>query len=164
MRSFLNSFAFAVFLGLPCLAFAQGTDVALGGLALDAALPVEVTADSLSVDQDTGHATFAGDVVVAQGDMRLSAGSLVVEYDTEQEAGISRMTATGGVTLVNGPDTAAAQEAVYELGVSSLVMTGGVTLTQGRTRITGDRFAIDLTTGAGRMEGRVRTVFQTQDN
>ncbi|MEO0694150.1 MAG: LptA/OstA family protein, partial [Pseudomonadota bacterium] len=71
---------------------------------------------------------------------------------------------SGGVTLLNGGDAAQAQEATYDLAAAQLTMLGGVILTQGPTTISADRFVIDLATGAGRMEGSVRTVFQAQDN
>ncbi|MEO1455820.1 MAG: LptA/OstA family protein, partial [Pseudomonadota bacterium] len=74
------------------------------------------------------------------------------------------MLASGGVTLLNGGDAAQAQEATYDLAAAQLTMLGGVILTQGPTTISADRFVIDLATGAGRMEGSVRTVFQAQDN
>lgn len=57
----------------PLAAHAQGTDITFGGLKQDTSLPVEVTADSLQVDQANGAATFDGNVLIAQGDMRLSA-------------------------------------------------------------------------------------------
>ena len=62
----------------PAFALAQGTDVALGIGAFDADEPVEVTADSLSVDQASGLAVFDGNVLVVQGDVRMSAGRVCV--------------------------------------------------------------------------------------
>ena len=41
-----------------------------------------------------------------------------------------------------------------------MVLIGDVLVTQGRTAIAGDRLSIDLTTGNGTVEGRVRTVLQ----
>ena len=40
-------------------------------------------------------------------------------------------------------------------------MTGDVILTQGPNALSGERLIVDLTSGTGRMEGRVRTIFQT---
>ena len=55
-------------------AFAQAANIALGTGAFDTSLPVEVTADQLSVDQSNGRAVFDGNVLVVQGEVRLSAG------------------------------------------------------------------------------------------
>lgn len=136
----------------------QGNAVALGGLKGDPTLPVEVTADQLRVNQAEGTALFTGNVLVGQGEMRLSSAELQVEYDATGKT-ITRMHATGGVTLVNGPETAEAQEAVYTLTDGSVLMTGDVLLTQGTSAISGTRLTIDLNTGTGVMEGRVTTVF-----
>ena len=146
-------------------AFAQGTQISLGGLNLDGSEPLEVNADMLSVDQASGNAVFDGNVSVVQGALELTAGKLSIAYaENGNDAGISRMEATGGVRLANAGDTVEASSAIYDLKSGVLEMVGGVVLKQGQTRISGDRFTVDLTTGAGRMDGRVRTVFGAQDN
>ena len=43
---------------------AQGASVAFGTISQDTSLPVEVTSDELSVDQETGTAIFTGNVVI----------------------------------------------------------------------------------------------------
>lgn len=134
------------------------TSVAFGSLKGDPALPVEVTADQLRVNQADGTALFTGNVLVGQGVLRLSSAELTVEYDEAGKA-IRRMHATGGVTLANGAETAEAQEAVYTLSDGVVVMTGDVLLTQGSSAISGSRLTVDLTSGTGVMEGRVTTVF-----
>ena len=91
-------------------AYAQGASVAFGTIRQDTALPVEVTSDDLKVDQATGTAVFTGNVVIGQGEMRLSAARVLVVYRAEQN-GIARLEATGGVTLVSGPDAAEAERA-----------------------------------------------------
>ena len=57
----------------PVAVQAQGTDLKFGGLKGDPTQPVEVKADSLAVDQTNGAAQFAGNVIVTQGAMKLSA-------------------------------------------------------------------------------------------
>ena len=49
------------------------TNINLGGISTDPSAPVEVAADSLSVDQDTGTAIFDGNVVIGQGELRIAA-------------------------------------------------------------------------------------------
>lgn len=145
-------------------AHAQGASVAFGGLKHDASLPVEITADELTVDQNTGSAVFIGNVVAGQGEMRLSAGRVQVQYATEngQATGrIDQLIATGGVTLVNGAEAAEADKAVYAVNGAEIVMTGNVILTQGLNALSGEKLIVDLASGTGRMEGRVRTIFQT---
>jgi lipopolysaccharide export system protein LptA len=146
----------------PVASFAQGTQIALGASSFDASLPVEVSADSLAVDQSTGQAVFDGNVLVVQGEVRMSAGRIEVVYATGDNGaanGISLLRAEGGVTFVTAGDAAEAQTAVYDLAAATVTLDGNVLLTQGPSAISGDRLVMNLKTGNGRMEGRVRTVF-----
>ena len=145
---------------------AQGTRIDLGSLEHDTSLPVEVSSNSLSIANENGRAVFDGDVVVVQGPMRLGADRIEVAY-AQADGGstdIREMLATGGVTFTNGTDAAEAREAIYSPEDGALIMTGDVVLTQGLGVISGDRLVVDLGAGTGVMEGRVRTVFQTDDN
>lgn len=147
--------------------YAQGASVAFGGLQQDTSLPVEITADELTVDQNTGSAVFIGNVVAGQGEMRLSAARVQVQYavvNGQQTGTIDTLTATGGVTLVNGGEAAEANSAVYSVAGAEIVMTGDVILTQGVNALSGEKLTVDLTTGKGRMSGRVKTIFQTGGN
>lgn len=139
---------------------AERADVSFG-LRQDTSMPVEVTSDALSVDQEEGDAVFTGNVLVVQGEMKLTAPRLRVEYSQGDDGRIERVHATGGVTLVNAAEAAESEEAVYTVGSGSVLMTGDVLLTQGRTTLAGTRLTIDLETGEGQMQGPVRTVFQT---
>lgn len=161
MRAVLTALAFLLF--SPLGALAQGADISLGGLRQDTSLPVEVTSDSLQVDQSNGNAVFDGNVLVAQGDMRMSAGRVQVIYG-ETVGRIQELRATGGVTFVTPAEAAEAQQAVYDLPSGQLVMTGDVVLTQGQTALAANRMTVDLTTGTGKLDGRVRTVFQPGGN
>jgi len=150
----------ALFLAIA--ATAQGTQLAFGGLQADPSLPVEVTADALDVDQADGTAIFSGNVVVGQGEMRLSAARVQVIYDTGKSS-IARLTATGDVVLVNGPDAAEAEKADYTIDSGVVVMTGDVLLTQGPNAVSSENMVVDLTTGTARMTGRVKTVLITDE-
>lgn len=160
MFSSVRMLAFtAVLAAFPLAAQAQNAGIAFGGLKQDTTLPVQVTADQLSVDQADGKATFAGNVMVVQGEMKLTAASVRVEY-TADRSGIAKLYATGGVTLVNQSDAAEANEAVYTVASGEVVMTGDVLLTQGASALSGQKLVIDLKSGKGTMEGRVQTVFK----
>ena len=148
--------------GLPGHGLAQETRVSFGSLQVDPTLPVEVTADALDVDQTSGEAVFTGNVLIAQGDMRLTAPRVLVVYDDGNRA-IQRMEATGGVTLVSGPDAAEAERADYTIDRGVIVMTGNVLLTQGPSALSSDKMTVNLTTGAAQMVGRVRTILRSED-
>ena len=160
MSKFLTAplLAFALIAtSLPALA--QGTSIAFGGLSLDGSLPVEIGADSLQVDQATGKAVFEGNVDIVQGPMRLVANRVEVIY-AEDGGEIARLLASGDVTLANGDEAVEAQNAEYDLTTSQVILTGNVLLTQAGGIISGERVVVDLATGTGRVDGRVRTVLQ----
>ena len=132
LRALFLTLALVPVAGLPVVA---QTSIELKGLRQDTTLPVEVTSDSLSVDQGSGQATFAGNVKVTQ-----------VYLD-------------GRVLFASPTDAAEADAAVYTIASGEVVMTGDVLLTQGQTTISGNRLVYDLDAGTGSMEGRVQTVF-----
>lgn len=141
-------------------AVAQGANVAFGTISQDTSLPVEVSSDELSVDQQTGIAVFSGNVVIGQGDMRLSAARVEVVYRATAD-GIAKMEATGGVTLVSGKDAAEAQRADYSIDEGTIVMSGNVLLAQGPSAISADTMTIRLRDGTARMSGNVRSRLST---
>lgn len=149
----------ALALGLATFsAEAQQANIAFGGMKQDTSLPVSLDADTLAINNADGTALFTGNVIVAQGEMRLTAGEVQVEY-LPDGGGIKTLHATGGVTLINATDAAEAKEAVYTIDSGNVVMTGDVLLTQGANAISGQKLVINLKAGTGVMEGRVQTVF-----
>jgi len=137
---------------------AQEARIAFGDLAQDTTLPVEVTAETFAVNNADGTAVFSGNVVVTQGEMKLSAAEVRVAYNDDQTA-IEQLIASGGVKIVNLGDAAEAREAVYTIDSGQIVLTGDVLLTQGPSAMKGQKLTVNLTDGTGLMEGRVTTTF-----
>lgn len=142
---------------------AEGTNVAFGGLRADTTLPVQVQADTLTISQADGAALFSGNVLVTQGEMRLTAAEIAVEYAADRKS-IQRLHATGKVLIVNASDAAEADQAIYTIQTGEVVMTGNVLLTQGQVAMAAERLVINLQTGTGKMEGRVTTTFTPGKN
>ncbi len=146
---------------LPGFGFAQGAQVAFGNTEQNSRLPVEVTADNLDVNQTDGTAIFTGNVLIGQGEMRLSAPRVLVVYKSDQ-TGIEELRASGGVTLVSGEDAAEARTADYNVDTGLIEMEGDVLLLQGVNALTGDRMFVDTRAGTARVTGRVKTILQPQ--
>lgn len=159
MRMFARLAAAALLSCFGALAAAQGAPVAFGQMQSDRNLPVEVTADDLSVNQADNSALFTGGVVIAQGMMRLSAPRVRVVYLADQ-SGIRSLEATGGVTLVSGGDAAEAARADYDITTGMVELRGDVLLVQGDNAITGDTVIVDIGAGTANVSGRVKTVLQ----
>ncbi|MGR3436105.1 MAG: LptA/OstA family protein [Shimia sp.] len=140
---------------------AAQTSVGLTGLQAASDAPLEIDADSLAVDNAAGTATFEGNVVVGQGELRMSAGRVEVFYS--QAGGIARILATGGVTMVTSAEEVEAREADYRLADDALLLSGDVLLVQGPSALSAQRMRVNLADGSAVLEGRVRTVLQTGD-
>ncbi|MDP2061815.1 MAG: LptA/OstA family protein [Phaeovulum sp.] len=141
---------------------AQTTD--FGGIRADTSAAVEISADSLTIDQADGSAVFSGNVVVSQGAMRLAAALVRVEYGNDGQREISRLLASGGVVLASGSDAAEAESAEYTILSGTVVLSGNVVLTQGGNVLSGQRLTVNLTTGTATVEGRVQTTLQPGGN
>jgi lipopolysaccharide export system protein LptA len=156
IKLFAQAAAFTAILSAGALA--QSTSVQFNGMKADPTLPVELTSDTLEINQADGTAVFSGHAVATQGELKLSATSLRVEYSEENKA-VNKIIATGQVLLVNPTDAVEADQAVYTVATSEVVLTGNVLMTQGAAAIAAQSMVIDLKSGTGRMEGRVTTTF-----
>ncbi len=151
-------------LAAPALA-QQDVQISFGHSLRLAGTALEITADTLQVDQTTGASEFSGNVLAVQGEMRIAAQSLRLEYDPGETAGsrrISVLRAAGGVTMVTPSEAIEAREVVYSLLTQTLEMSGEVMLVQGPNLLSGERFVADLRAGTGRMIGRVRTIIRME--
>lgn len=156
MRHFI--FIFTILVSCCCLAlptFSQ-TSLSVGGFRANPDAPIEMTADKLTVSQSDGSARFDGNVVIAQGSIKIIAQLVIVTY--LESGGIDQLSASGGVTVVSQTESAEAESANYDLANHSLVLNGDVLLTQGQSVISSDTVDFNLKTGAVVIEGRVRTV------
>jgi lipopolysaccharide export system protein LptA len=144
-------------------ASAQEAQVAFGSVKADPTLPVEVTSESLNVNQEDGSAEFLGNVIVIQGEMRLTAERVLVIYNQDRSA-IDRLEATENVVLVSPPDAAEGDRAEYTIDTGVIRMNGNVLLTQGPSVISGDQMIANLTSGTATMSGRVKTILQQGGN
>lgn len=132
--------------------------IGFGGVSYDDSQPVEVTADALTVDQTSGEAVFTGNVIVVQGDLRMAAGSVRITYGTDgTNQDVREVIASGGVLVTRGTDAAEGAEARFDVASSLLTLTGNVLVTQGATAIAGDTMTVNMRTGSGSVDGRVRT-------
>lgn len=162
LRFYKFVLCFSLICWAPQLLIAQGAQVAFGNTQQNSDLPVEVSADNLAVNQNDGTAVFTGNVLIGQGEMRLSAPRVLVVY-LEDQSGIERMQASGGVTLVSGDDAAEAANADYNIQTGLIEMQGDVLLVQGPNALTADRMFVDTRAGTARMSGRVKTVLQPEN-
>lgn len=143
---------------------AQAQQAQFGGMRADISAPVELAADAMSVNQADGTAVLTGNVVIGQGEMRLSADRVRILYAEGAQNRIEELHAEGAVTLVSGEDAAEASEAIYDVVAGQVTLIGDVVLAQRGNVLSGERMTVDLATGAAEVQGRVRSILQPGGN
>lgn len=147
------------FLLLPVAAAAQ-FQVGFQGLSQDSDEPIEIAADEMTVNNDAGTALLTGNVIIIQGDMRLSANVVDVTYT--EAGGIDVMVATGNVLFVTPEEEVESERAVYEVKNDMLFLTGDVLMLQGQNVISSDKMDVDIEKEVAFLEGRVRSIIQPE--
>ncbi len=137
-------------------------------LAAPSVAPVKISADSLELDQKQQTTTYSGNVLLTQGDMRLTADSLKVSV---VDGKLGKIESRGKPTrfeshlddgtLVRGEATAI----TFDSRAGLLVLAGNGKLTQGRNLIENDHIEYNLNTGSLKAGGkqskkRVEVIFQ----
>ena len=172
---------FLLLLAAPASTHAQdaGSSASSNGLAgHDSRQPIEITSDTLTVEQNKQIATFAGNVDAIQGDMKLRADRLLVHYaQNGQDAAASgpennsirMIEAFGRVVITSPAESAQGSEGVYDVAGGTLQLSGNVVLTRGENVIRGNRLDMDLNSGLSTVSGgqkseRVRALFTPGGN
>ncbi|MEM9716178.1 MAG: lipopolysaccharide transport periplasmic protein LptA [Pseudomonadota bacterium] len=155
MKQFFLSIAFLPMIAVAALA---QTGLTLQGANADADLPVEVSSDSLTVDQQNQSAVFNGNAKAMQGDLVLEADNLTVRY-SEDSGDITSVTGTGNVRFSNGVESAASEKVAFDVSTQILTMTGAVIMRQGQTRVSANTLILNLATNDAELNGNVRTQF-----
>jgi lipopolysaccharide export system protein LptA len=122
--------------------------------------PIEISSDTLELEQEKQIAVFAGSVDAVQGDMSLKTDRLEVHYTTDEEAGvdgesqsISSMEAIGNVYVNSPRETAQGDTADYNVIDRILTLNDNVLLTQGSNVLCGNTLDMYLDTGRSLLKG-----------
>lgn len=116
--------------------------------------PVDYAADRIELQDRADRVVLSGNVVVNQGDLRLSAGRTVVNYTNTDALRIQRITATGGVRVTRGNESARGNVGVYDFNRRIITLVGDVALKRGSDTLNGGRLIIDLKTGVSSVDGQ----------
>lgn len=115
--------------------------------------PVDFAADRIELQDRQHRVVLSGDVVINQGDLRLTAQRTTVAYTDMGSLEIQRIDATGGVVVTRGDERASGSAGVYDFNRRVIVLSGGVTLRRGTDTLNGGRLTIDLNTGLSSVDG-----------
>ncbi|MGB3797162.1 MAG: LptA/OstA family protein [Alteraurantiacibacter sp.] len=119
--------------------------------------PVSYAADRIELQDRQNRVVLSGDVVITQGDLRLTAARTTVAYTDAGSLRIQRIDATGGVTVVRGSERASGSAAVYDFNRRVIVLSGNVALRRGGDTLDGGRLVIDLNSGLSSVDGAGNT-------
>jgi len=150
LRSFAAAFAAS---GLAALMFGSlaGAQAIAG---FNSNQPVNYAADRIELQDRQKRVVLSGDVVITQGDLRLTAGRTTVAYTDADSLRIQRIDATGGVVVTRGSERAQGAAGVYDFNRRVIVLSGGVALRRGGDTLNGGRLTIDLDTGLSSIDGQ----------
>ena len=137
--------------------------------------PVSYAADRIELQDRQNRVVLSGDVVITQGDLRLTAGRTTVSYTDAGTLRIQRIDATGGVVVTRGGERAQGSAGVYDFNRRVIILSGGVALRRGGDTLNGGRLTIDLNSGLSSVDGtgatgpqgtrgRVTGTFSVPDN
>jgi lipopolysaccharide export system protein LptA len=141
--------------------------------------PVSVDADKLVYFDKERKAIYTGNVVVIQGDTKMTCSAMTVFLDRSpaQEtgetaeaqgpsanSGIKRIEAAGPVTVVSKTQVATSDNATYDKVENKVQLIGNVTLSDGQNVTKGDRLTYNLKTSQATVDtsaksGRVHGQF-----
>lgn len=117
--------------------------------------PVNITAASLSVNNESRTFTYSGGVVVTQGDLTLTCSTLDGTYNAENQ--IDQLIAKTKVTITKGPSiTASGDRAIYDAKSRIVTLTDNPQLQEGESTLNADVIKIFLDENRSVAEGQVR--------
>jgi lipopolysaccharide export system protein LptA len=114
-------------------------------LESDRRQPIELSADSVDIDEGKGISVYRGDVDLRQGTIRVLADVITVHQKNRKA---TRIVAEGRPVKFRqqsekGPVTGEARLAEYEVDSENLVLTGDAVLVQGKDTMRSDRIVYD---------------------
>ena len=134
--------------------------------------PISIDADKLVYFDKEQKAIYSGDVVVIQGDTKMTCSTMTVYLDRSpapsadskvadgqggtaatdaqqgpsQASGIKRLEAAGPVTVISKTQVATGDSAIYDKTDGKVYLIGHVTLSDGQNVTKGDKLTYDLKT------------------
>ena len=146
--------------------------------------PISIDADKLVYYDKERKAVYSGNVVVIQGDTKMTCSAMTVLLDRApaqgshpangpsaptSDSGVRHLDATGPVTVVSKTQVATGDSGSYDKAQDKVWLIGHVTLSDGQNVTKGDRLTYDLKSGLATVDtsgrsGRVHGQFVPKSN
>ena len=135
--------------------------------------PISIDADKLVYFDKEHKAIYTGNVVVIQGDTKMTCTVMTVYLDhgptqgsgqqpADQQAGpagsgVKRLEATGPVTVVSKTQVATGDSGSYDKAEDKVWLIGHVTLSDGQNVTKGDKLTYDLKSGQATIDTNAKS-------
>jgi lipopolysaccharide export system protein LptA len=135
--------------------------------------PISIDADKLVYYDKERKAVYSGNVVVIQGDTKMTCSTMTVYLDRSPaqgtvqakaaqggpsaNSGIKRLEAAGPVTVVSKTQVATGDNAIYDKAANRVLLIGHVTLSDGQNVTKGDRLIYDLKTSEATIDTNAKS-------
>jgi lipopolysaccharide export system protein LptA len=147
--------------------------------------PISIDADKLVYYDKERKAVYSGNVVVIQGDTKMTCSAMTVFLDKAPtkgapqtansesgptaDSGVKHLDATGPVTVISKTQVATGDRGAYDKAEDKVWLIGHVTLSDGQNVTKGDKLTYDLKNGLATVDtsaksGRVHGQFIPKSN
>jgi lipopolysaccharide export system protein LptA len=148
--------------------------------------PISIDADKLVYYDKEHKAVYSGNVVIIQGDTKMTCSTMTVLLDRaptsgaapqasngqpspSTDSGVRHLDATGPVTVVSKTQVATGDSGSYDKAEDKVWLIGHVTLSDGQNVTKGDKLTYDLKNGQATVDtsaksGRVHGQFLPKSN
>ena len=112
--------------------------------------PIDLSADNMAADQNTGMVVYTGNVIVHQGEVKLRADKMRAKLVGNNP---SHLYADGRVVIDAPSGIATGDVGVYDVEPRLITLTGNVVLTKDKNVLRGHKLVVNLITGQATLDG-----------
>jgi lipopolysaccharide export system protein LptA len=129
--------------------------------------PIDLSADAMAADQNTGMVVYTGNVIVHQGEVKLRADKMRAKLVGDNP---SHLYADGRVVVDAPSGIATGDVGVYDVAPRLVTLTGNVVLTKDKNVLRGHKLVVNLVTGQATLDGgqgktrRVQALFTPKND
>lgn len=117
----------------------------------DTDAPINVSADRFDADLHAKTGVYSGNVVVAQGAMKLRADTVRIDTVSGKP---NKIFANGNVVFAAPSGNAQGDNGVYDVGPRLITLTGRVILTKEKNVMRGTSLVVNLVTGEAQLNAK----------
>jgi lipopolysaccharide transport periplasmic protein LptA len=112
--------------------------------------PIDLSANDMFADQNTGMVVYTGNVIVKQGEVKLRADKMRAKLVANNP---SHLYADGRVVIDAPSGIATGNSGVYDVEPRLITLTGNVVLTKDKNVLRGQKLVVNLITGQATLDG-----------